>query len=161
MTTKERGVVSDAPPTSRRHAAPIDAQRTAEELLFETFRLTHPILHSAREEHGSVPAPGTPRWWSAPDSVKVAGLLTLASEYLLNDPDKIAAEKLKAVAVVISKGEDWSAASRRPSHAELERRRAEPGPMATSTARAGLMPSFDPVAAKRWVRTGSSAEGVT
>lgn len=119
------------------------------ELLFEVFRLTYPILHSTREKCGHVPVPGSPAWWRSADDVKVAGLLTLSGDHLIYDPDQLAAEKIKQMAIDLSRGHDWTAASRRPSHATLIARRAESGPMR----------AFDAAAARRWVDTGTSEGG--
>jgi hypothetical protein len=95
-----------------------------------------------------VPKLSDPAWLTAPPAAKIASLLVLAEAYLVTDPHLIAAEMIKDVSVAISSSRTWSAASL-PSHAELVRRRAEPGPVHAP---------FDPVAAARWVETGSSGE---
>lgn len=99
---------------------------------------------------GSVPAAGSPAWMTATPATQVAGLLVLAEAYLINDPHTIAAQMVKDASVAVSSSGRWSTAAALPSHHELRQRRAEPGPLA------GMV--FDPVAAARWVATGSSAE---
>jgi hypothetical protein len=66
-----------------------------------------------------------------------------------DDLDRAVAERMKAASVAVTEGGRW--VGHGPSHAALERRRAELGPMAHTV---------DPVAAARWAATGSSAEGV-
>lgn len=97
---------------------------------------------------GSVPAAGSPAWMTAAPAAQIAGLLVLAEAYLINDPHQVAAEMIKDASVAVSSSRRWSAAAAQPSHHELRQRRAEPGPLA------GIV--FDPVAAARWVATGSS-----
>jgi hypothetical protein len=70
---------------------------------------------------------------------------------LLDDPHQLAAEQLKDASVAVSSAMDWQHfADRHVPHTELQRRRAEPGPLA------GL--ALDPGAAARWVETGTSEE---
>lgn len=96
-------------------------------LLAEAHRLTSEVIKLAS---GSVPAVGSAAWWSAPDTGKVASLLVLAEARLVDDPQALTAEQLKAVSVAISGGMDWrDFASRHVSHAELQRRRGELGPL--------------------------------
>lgn len=111
----------------------------------------HRIVGVAAELAGSVPAAGSPQWWSAEPMARLAGLLVLGERYLLEDPHAIAAQMIKDASVAVSSSGRWSAAAALPSHHELVRRRAEPGPLA------GLAP-FDRVLAARWVATGSSQE---
>lgn len=113
----------------------------------------HRMVGKARELAGSAPAVGSPQWWDAEPMARIAGLLVLAEHQLVHDPDRIAAEQLKAVSVAISTGMDWSAAAHGlvfDSHAKVVQRRRELGPLAALR--------FDPVAAARWVETGSSQE---
>lgn len=98
-----------------------------------------------------VPALSDPAWRSAPPAAKVAGLLVLAEAHLVSNPHEIAAQMIKDASVAVSSSRHWPAAACLPSHSELLRRRAQPGPLA------GLDP-FDPVAAARWVQTGTSEE---
>lgn len=114
------------------------------EFLAEVHRLVGKSIALAG---GSVPAAGSPQWWSAAPVARLAGLLVLAERYLLEDPHAIAAELLKDASVAVSSDGRWSAAAALPSHHELVRRRAEPG---------RVWAPFDPVAAARWVATGSS-----
>ncbi|MGH4001737.1 MAG: hypothetical protein ACRDTJ_30235, partial [Pseudonocardiaceae bacterium] len=119
-------------------------------LLVEVHRLVDKAVALAGE---SVPPVGSSQWWDAEPMVRLAALLLLAEHHLLADPERIAAEQLKAVSVAISGAKDWSAAAHRlvfDSHAKVAERRREPGPLAGLT--------FDPVAAARWVETGSSEE---
>ncbi|MGH3769601.1 MAG: hypothetical protein ACRDS0_24595 [Pseudonocardiaceae bacterium] len=99
---------------------------------------------------GCVPAAGTDEWFAASPMKRLAALLVLAERYLIEDPHAIAAEMIKDASVAVSSDGRWSAARALPSHHELVRRRAEPGPLAGLSA-------FDPVAARRWVETGDSA----
>ena len=92
-----------------------------------------------------VPALSDPAWLTAPPAAKIARLLVLAEAYLINHPHQSAAQMMKDASVAISNGRDWSPSL--PSHAELVRRRAEPG---------RTWQPFDPVAVRRWVATGSS-----
>ncbi len=118
------------------------------------FAEVHRLVGRAVElAGGSVPAVGSPQWWSAEPVARLAGLLVLAEHHLLADPERIAAEQLRAVSVAISGGMDWSGAAHRlvfDSYAKVAARRLEPGPLSALV--------FDPVAARRWVETGSSAE---
>jgi hypothetical protein len=117
----------------------------------EFFAEVHRIVTEQIElAGGSVPAVGSAAWRSAPPAAKVARLLVLTEAYLIKDPHQIAAEMIKDMSVAVSSSGHWSVASALPSHAELLRRRAEPGPLA------GMV--FDPVAVARWVATGSSTE---
>lgn len=115
------------------------------------FAEVHRIVSQAAELAGSAPAAGSPQWWSAGPLARLAGLLVLAERYLQEDPHAIAARLLKDVSVDLSTSRDWSRSAVLPSHHELVRRRAEPGPLAQ-------LAGFDPVAAARWVETGSSEE---
>jgi hypothetical protein len=94
------------------------------ELHAEVGRVVGLVVTAVRKRHGRIPGVGTPSWWAADDAAKVAGLLVLAEAWVIRpDPDRAAVERLKAMAVDLSEAHDWSAASRRPSHAELKRRR--------------------------------------
>lgn len=120
------------------------------EFLDEVRRLVAKAVELAG---GSVPPAGSPRWWDAPPVARLASLLVIVEHHLLVDPDRIAAEQLKAAAVAISTGKDWSGNAHRlicDSHAKVAARRLEPGPLA------GMV--FDAAAEARWVATGSSAE---
>ncbi len=117
-------------------------------LLIEVHRMT---AKAGELAGGSVPLVGSPSWWSAEPMARYAGVLVLAERYLLDDPHQLAAEMVKDVSLAISTGMDWSAAAHRlvyDSHAKVAERRREPGPLAGMT--------FDPLAAARWVQTGSS-----
>ena len=92
---------------------------------------------------GPLPVVGSPAWRAAPWIAQVATLCVLGEHWLLRDPDRIAADRIKAMAIDLSAGHDWTAASQRPSHGLLTARRAEPGPMS------------------RWASTGTSREGVS
>lgn len=116
------------------------------ELLAEAHRL---VGKAAELAGGFVPGVGTAAWWDAGPLPRLAGLLVLAERALLVDPDRLAAEQLKAAAVAISTGRDWAAAA--VPHSALVARRAEPGPMARTV---------DRKAAARWAATGTSTEEV-
>lgn len=132
----------------------IDDSPTELELLIAVHRLVETFRATVTDRHGPVPALGSPGWWVAPPGAQLAALLPLAEVALLApDPAQLAADRLKAASLDLCAAHDWVAASRRPSHAEVLRRRAEPGPLA------GI--EFDPDAAARWVETGDSNEGAS
>lgn len=96
------------------------------ELLAEVHRITSKVIAEA----GSVPVVGSADWWSAPLAGKVASLLVLAEARLIDDPHLIAAEQLRDVSKAISGELDWRAFARgHVTHTELQRRRAEVGPL--------------------------------
>lgn len=118
-------------------------------LLVEVHRVVDKVI---KQSGGRVPAVGSAAWWSAPPTGKVAALLVLAEARLIDDPRQLAAEQLREVSKAISGGMDWSAAAHRLAYDRRDvvaARRREPGPLARP---------FDPVAAARWVETGSSEE---
>lgn len=129
---------------------PPDTSPTTDELRAAVHKLVASVVQVARAEHGLIPGVGSPAWWTAPTSARLAALLVLAEAYLLADPERMALQMLREAAYNLSGAHDWSAASRRPSHTDLARRRAAPGPLA------GLV--FDTAAAQRWVQTGDSQE---
>lgn len=100
-----------------------DGPRTGPGLHAEVYRLVHPVVTAVRAHHGRVPAVGSAAWWGAPDDARVAGLLVLTEHHLVSDPNRLARERLKATALDLSAAHDWRGAARRPSHAELTRRR--------------------------------------
>jgi hypothetical protein len=51
---------------------------------------------------GSVPGVGTPAWWCVELLPRIAGRLVLIEARLIDDPERIAAEQLKAVLEAIS-----------------------------------------------------------
>jgi len=95
-----------------------------------------PIVERAREA-GPLPGLGSPEWTDAPDTVRVAtcfaALLaytdaaTFASLVHARDRRDAPGNALRQASHAISGAVDWTAASRRPSHAELVRRRAVVG----------------------------------
>lgn len=103
----------------------IDDSPTERELRTAVHELVDQFIGAAEDVHGHIPGVGTPAWWIAPTSARLAGLLVLAEAYVLRSPDQIASDILKAASVAISTGCDWSAAARRPSYVELQRRRGE------------------------------------
>lgn len=118
------------------------------QLLAEVNRL---VDKAAELAGGSVPAVGTPAWWDAEPMARIAALLALGQQYLLDDPHQLAAEMVKDASSAISTGMDWASAAQRlvyDSHAKVAERRREPGPLA------GV--PFDSEGAARWVQTGSS-----
>ena len=120
------------------------------ELLAEVGRVVAPAIAAARREHGRLAGVATAEWWAASDDVKLAGVLVLGMAWCVHDPERAVRQRLREMSYNLSEAHDWVAASRRPSHATLETIRTEPGPMARP---------FDPVAARRWVETGSSQDG--
>jgi len=141
---------------------PPDMRPTEAELLAEVHRLTYIAARVRRVQtwvewvdgravvkrdrpEPALPVVGSLEWWEAPERIRIAALLTLAKAYLLADPERMVAERLKAASVAISDATKGS--WRRPSHSTLAARRAKPGPLARP---------FDPQTAARWVETGSS-----
>lgn len=118
-------------------------------LLDEVHRLVDREIRRARERYGPIAAVGTASWRAAPQFIRLAALLVCAEAWLIQGPERVIAERFKAMAVDLSQAHDWAAASCRLSNAELAARRAEPGALAAE---------FDPVVATRWVEAGSSAE---
>ena len=131
---------------------PPDFSPTDVELLAEVHRIADPFVRAARTECGRVPGVGSTQWWAASATTRIAGFLVVGEAWLVHDPERAIAERFRELSHDLSGALDWSAASRRPSAAELQLRRAEVGP--------GCAP-FDPVAAARWAATGSSEEPAT
>jgi hypothetical protein len=109
---------------AQRVAPMVDTSPRYIELLAEVHRLVHPVVRAVRAERGPIPGVGASAWWSSSPDARLAGLLVLAEAYLINDPERMAREKLKAMSVDLSGSRSWTAAARLPSHAELQRRRA-------------------------------------
>lgn len=78
---------------------------------------------SYERQGGGLPPIGSLAWQRAPWQVHVATLAAAGLAALLDD--RVQHGALKQAAVGISLGLDWRAESSVPSHAELERRRAE------------------------------------
>ena len=116
----------------------------------EIWRIVAPLLAEARREFGYVVGVESEDWWRASDATKIGGILVLALAWAVNDPHRRGAEQLKQDAVDISRAVDWTAVSGQPTPDTLRSRRAQLGPMARAV---------DPVAARRWVETGSSEGG--
>jgi len=110
---------TDPPPR-----APLDDP----ELLAEVGRVVAPAVAAARRENGRLAGVGTEQWWAASDDVKLAGILVLGIAWCVHDPERAVRRRIREMSVDLSGGHDWAAASRRPSHAELTKRRAAPGP---------------------------------
>lgn len=129
---------------------PPDNSPTDEELHAEVFRLIQVAKGSSRSG-SALPSVGSELWWQATDRTRIASLLLLSAAWLMDPPQDRVARALKEISLAISGAVDWGEWSRRHmTHAELQRRRSEPGPIAAS---------FDPVAARRWVLTGDSRRG--
>jgi hypothetical protein len=97
----------------------IDNRPGEDELLAEVHRLTyiaarvrpvqtwvswvdgHPVVHRDRDEP-ALPAVGSQQWWEAPERLRIAALVVLASAYLVADPERRVAEGLKAASVAVS-----------------------------------------------------------
>lgn len=95
----------------------------------QTLTAVHELTSKVIALAGSIPAVGSPDWWAADPTSRIAGLLVLAEARLIDDPHRLAAEQIKAVSVAIS-GLDWrDFANRHVPHSELERRRATLGPL--------------------------------
>jgi len=154
---ERRPAVNGAPPGTSRCQATDRDESTAPGRLDEdpdflrvAFRAVDRLVRAAHRLHGPLPVVGSPEWFAAPWITQAATMAVLGEGYILRDPDRIAADQLKAASVAIAMGADWTAASRRPILATLDDRRAVPGP--------GVQ-SFDAAAAARWVATGSSKGG--
>lgn len=130
---------------------PVDTTPDGVELRAAVHQLVDRAVQRARCSHGAVPAIGSADWWAAPDDVRAAAVLVAGESWLVHrTPAQLAADQLKAAAVALSTGLDWSAASRRPSHVRLTEHRAEPGALARPV---------DPEAACRWAATGAVSGG--
>ena len=156
-TRERRPAVNGAPPETSRHPGTDHGELTAPgrldapDLLAEVGRLVASAIAAGRRAHGGrLVGVGEPAWWDAADEVKLAGVLVLAEAWVIHDPEQAVRRRLREMSYDLSAATDWTAASRRPSHASLETIRAEPGPVAGS---------FDAAAAARWVATGDSQDG--
>jgi len=95
-----------------------------------------PIVERARAA-GPLPELGSPQWTAATDPVKLASAFaallahmdaaTFTSLVLARDRRDAPGNTLRQASNAVCEAEDWTAASRRPSHAELVRRRAVVG----------------------------------
>lgn len=95
-----------------------------------------PIVERARAA-GPLPELGSPEWMDAPETVRVAtcfaALLsyvdasTFASLVLARDRRDAPGDALRQASHAVCEAVDWTAQSRRPSHAELVSRRAVVG----------------------------------
>ena len=148
-TERRPGAVHQGGDRDRRGPSIQDSPLDDVDVRAEVWRVLAPIFAAARKGRNRILGVGTVEWWEASDPEKLGGVANLALAYLIQDPLRAEAQRLKAAAVAISEAANWTDASRRPSHATLAARRAEPGPMARP---------FDPEAAARWARTGSSRE---
>jgi hypothetical protein len=100
----------------------------------------------------ALPVVGSPQWWEAPERIRIAALLTLAKAYLLADPERMAAERLKAASVAIS--EEWK------RQRELVRRRRDAIDAALrrgDTCRASALTRHH--ASDQWAEPVPSSEG--
>lgn len=86
---------------------------------------------------------GGDEWWAAPATVQLGCVAALGLDHLPQPAP------LKQASLAISQALDWRAEADVPSYAELQRRRAQPGPLA-------YLSGFDPQAARQWVELGSS-----
>jgi hypothetical protein len=114
--------------TTTTTTVPADMSPTDVELHAEIHRIVDRVVRDTRARYGAVTSVGSTEWWSAPDDVKLAALLIAGEAHLVSDPHEIAAEMIKGVSADLSQADDWTAASHRPSYAELVRRRNVPGP---------------------------------
>ena len=103
--------------------AVIDPTPDDEELRAAVRTVVAPVIRRAHQLHGAIPGVKTEAWWSTPWLARLAAVLVLGEAYLIADPERAVVERLKAMAVDLSAAADWSAASRRPSYAELQRLR--------------------------------------
>lgn len=86
------------------------------------YAVVDPIVRAARR-HGALPRLGSEQWDDAPVLARVAVLLVLAEGHVVCDPERAVRQRLREMSYDVSAAHDWSAASRRPSHAALARRR--------------------------------------
>jgi len=92
-----------------------------------------PIVERARSA-GPLPQLGSPDWTAASDTVKLASAFAELLRYVeastfttlvrARDHRDAPGHALRQASHAISSAVDWTAASKRPSHAELVRRRA-------------------------------------
>lgn len=102
----------------------IDTRPTELEVLTEVHRIVSLGMEAA-ESYGSLPSMRSDEWMDAPIEVKIATILNLGQGYLLANPERQALEMVRDVSYAFSTSHDWTNSI---SHAELVRRRSEPGP---------------------------------
>jgi hypothetical protein len=130
--------------------------------LHDARRWAGPLLAEARQA-GPLPTVGSHNWCRLADddprkwAAVVRAALAWVSECTpastadrlrteFDEIDRAVTERFKAAACELSAAHTWSAVG--PTHAEVERRRADPPRRP--------IPPFDPEAAAHWVRTGYS-----
>ena len=113
----------------------------------EVWRVLAPIFAAARRGRNGILGVGTLAWWEGSDPEKLGGIAVLALGYLVQDPLRAEAQRIKDASVAISEAAQGERS--RPSHGTLTARRAKPGPLARTV---------DREAARRWAATGSSVE---
>lgn len=140
--------------SSRHHSAEDDYDGSASlEVLVAAHTAADRLVRAAHVLHrGPFPAVQSPEWLDACWVVQAATLCVLGEAWLCSNPERALAERFREMSHDLSGALDWTAVSRRPSFAELRRRRAEPG---------RLWRPFDAAAAARWVQTGSSTPEVS
>lgn len=92
--------------------------------------LIAPHIAQARAEYGEpLPSIRSEAWLHAPDSVKLATLLTCGVAYLVADPHRVVRNALKQVALdihgAVPRGY-WATIAGRPPHEEIQRLRYPP-----------------------------------
>lgn len=108
----------------------------------------------------NLPAYGSPEWQQLDrDDPRRAAAIVFAAECWRRywTPDMVTdraeqfeteiAARLREAAHAISAGQNWVRVANAPSYAELQRRRAQPGP---------VQPKADAAAVAEWVRTGTT-----
>lgn len=117
-------------------------RRTIEAAIDDTIQGTQ------RRNGGPIPAIGTAEWFEADHLTRVASILLLGERYLTDDPEREIRQRLRCLVWDVSDaiGGRWGSVV---DHEELERRRAQPGPLAREV---------DQAAAARWAQTGSTDE---
>ncbi|MGH4020516.1 MAG: hypothetical protein ACRDT0_15025 [Pseudonocardiaceae bacterium] len=111
------------------HRTHLECTRDTAALHTAAYDLVDQAVRRACQAHGSVPGVGTCGWWAAPADVRLAALLIAAVAWIVNDPDRALAERLRQMSLDLSGAADWSRPG--PSHAELQRRRATAPPTVT------------------------------
>lgn len=104
---------------------PPDTSPQAVEQLEAVHRLVEAYRAYIVERYGTVPALWSEEWWTATPAAQLAGVLVLSEAWLVLDPERMAAERLREMSHDLAAALDWSREAGVPSMVELRRRRAE------------------------------------
>jgi hypothetical protein len=123
-------------PERRRRAAAASARdiacgdETESFVLIQAAEVIAPFIDAARQEWpGPLPRVRSEEWLNAPESVKVATLLTCGVAWLVADPHRVVAGAFKQVALDVHGAVPagyWDRAAAQPTHEQLLQRRYPP-----------------------------------